>query len=370
MPDPGLTASPPHSHWSHSWLPRPAAALIRTVRASFDIRKILLAAAGLLCAWAGIVTLERVLGPLPTPWLDPHPVSLDTPWSLETARAAATRIAAPTREILAPAFLLLQSPDAPATLPRALLALLWYILVWTIFGAAIGRIAAVEYATHERPGFLSALRFAIVRKWSLWIPPLSPLLFIALLAIPGLLIGLLARVLPNFAGVLLAFPLLCAIPMALALLGLAAGWPLMTMTIAVEDEDAFDALSRSYSYVRIGLVRGILATLALWAAGAAALPLVELFAHAVLKLGLGPAQLAAGLSGRQNLFPANQAWTAAAHFLTRAWAYAFLWTAAATLYLSLRHEVDGVDLHEVAGLDNTPDEPFDPADTPTAITPA
>ena len=37
--------------------------------------------------------------------------------------------------------------------------------------------------------------------------------------------------------------------MALLLLGLAFGWPLMWATISTEGTDSFDALSRSYAYV-------------------------------------------------------------------------------------------------------------------------
>ncbi len=45
-------------------------------------------------------------------------------------------------------------------------------------------------------------------------------------------------------------PLAAGLVMTFLLLGLAAGWPLMIASAAVEGEDSFDAMSRTYAYVR------------------------------------------------------------------------------------------------------------------------
>ena len=49
-------------------------------------------------------------------------------------------------------------------------------------------------------------------------------------------------------GMFWPLALLAGLIMALLLVGLAVGWPLMWATISVEATDPFDALSRSYSY--------------------------------------------------------------------------------------------------------------------------
>src|SRR6185369_4907674 len=65
-------------------------------------------------------------------------------------------------------------------------------------------------------------------------------------AILGLLLKLDLGVL--FVGIIWPVVLLCGLFIAILLVGLLFGWPLMWPTVSAEGTDSFDALSRSYSY--------------------------------------------------------------------------------------------------------------------------
>jgi hypothetical protein len=81
---------------------------------------------------------------------------------------------------------------------------------------------------------------------------LLPLVFIGFFWLLALIVGLIGRI-PgigtSIAGVLWFLPLLLGIALALILLVIAAGWPLMIATISTEGTDAFDGLSRGYDYI-------------------------------------------------------------------------------------------------------------------------
>src|SRR5436190_528100 len=65
------------------------------------------------------------------------------------------------------------------TFLHALLAAVWGVAVWGLFGGAIARIAVVQLARSERTGMAAALRFA-GRKWFPLIgAPLGPLVAVA-----------------------------------------------------------------------------------------------------------------------------------------------------------------------------------------------
>ena len=128
----------------------------------------------------------------------------------------------------------------------------WTLAVWAFFGGAICRIAVVQLAADERVGWAAALRFAR-RKWlSYFAAPLLPLLGVLVAAVPLAILGLLmcaGTVGVIAVGVIWPLFLLAGFLMALLLLGLAFGWPLMWATISAEGTDSFDALSRSYAYL-------------------------------------------------------------------------------------------------------------------------
>src|SRR5487761_499827 len=130
-------------------------------------------------------------------------------------------------------------------------ACLWATAVWALFGGAITRRAALQLGREENIGLKGSLRYAAGRWGSYFLAPLLPLLGLLICACPILVLGALMRfdVGLLLAGVVWPLALLASMMMALLLLALLFGWPLMWPTISTEMSDSFDALSRSWSYV-------------------------------------------------------------------------------------------------------------------------
>lgn len=127
-------------------------------------------------------------------------------------------------------------------------------LVWAYFGGAISRIAAVEIAKDERIELVEAAKFAREKYRSVFWSPLAVVLAVIFFGLCNAAVGLVGRHIPWGIGQLLvSIPLVLALfsglLMALLLVGLAFGAPLMVPTICVEGTDSFDAISRSMSYV-------------------------------------------------------------------------------------------------------------------------
>jgi hypothetical protein len=134
--------------------------------------------------------------------------------------------------------------------------------------------------------------------------------------------------------------------MALILIGLALGWPLMHATVAAEGEDAPDDLSRSYSYVNQRLARYAAHLLASGLIGVIGLALVSAFAGVVVAL----ADWGVGLGGSSILDPTSRAglfWRGVVGLVVHAWAYSYFWSASSIIYLILRRDVDGTTWHDV-----------------------
>jgi hypothetical protein len=158
----------------------------------------------------------------------------------------------PMREPLQSATMLFQGNLSWAESAVAWSRLLWLLLVWGLFGGAITRIAAVQFARDQNIGLVPALKFAVSRYVSFVSAPLVAVGFLGMLWLMCVTVGLLARI-PAVGDVLLGLlwivPLLLALGIALILIGGVPGWALMYPTISTEDSDAFDGFSRSYSYV-------------------------------------------------------------------------------------------------------------------------
>ncbi|MFH0982217.1 MAG: hypothetical protein V2A79_11835 [Planctomycetota bacterium] len=125
------------------------------------------------------------------------------------------------------------------------------LAIWSLFGSAICRIAAVEFAREEKIGMPPALRFVRERYWSGFF--VSPLL--ALLVMLG--VGLLMAVggfflwipgVGNAVSVLFPLALAGGLAVTFVLIGCVGGGSFFWPTVAVEGSDGFDAISRSFSY--------------------------------------------------------------------------------------------------------------------------
>ncbi len=135
-----------------------------------------------------------------------------------------------------------------------LLVILVTIIIWSFFGGAISRMAAVQVARPtERVGISEAIRFTISRYRSFIAAQLLPFGFLLFLTIFLVIFGFFEILIPGVGDILIAglglpLVLILGLVMAVVLVGL-TGWPLMYATISTEGSDSFDAVSRSYSYV-------------------------------------------------------------------------------------------------------------------------
>ncbi|MDB5349168.1 MAG: hypothetical protein JWN86_415 [Planctomycetota bacterium] len=355
----------------------PPVRLLRGVGIALDARKMILAAVGLALLGAGWELLNWLFNRNGTlvVGVDPEGVSdrmLGLPLSPESLAWA---VAEPFRVLTAPFVGAFSTAPGVRSFVHAILAAVWAVAVWGILGGAIARIAAVQQATGDRIGIVRAVRFALSRALGLVGAPLAPMIgigfFAALCAPIGLLYRIPGPIGATVAGALAVLPLLAGLMMSLLLVGVAAGWPLMIATVAVEAEDAFDALSRAYSYVYSRPSRYAAYVLISWAAGVIGLLVVMFFAWLVVHLaqwGLsfgGPSNRIGGLFfGGPKIdgsTPArvHAAWLTVVRLLTHGWIYSYFFTSATLIFVLLRHEVDGAAFHDLGGT-GAEDLPFAP----------
>ena len=241
---------------------------------------------------------------------------------------------------------------------------LWNILVWAFFAGAITRIAVVQLGREERIGLGESLRHAA--RHYLWnvSAPLFPLIGVALCALPLVLLGLAMR---SDFGVLVAGALwIVALPagllIAILLLGLAFGWPLMWPAISSEESgDAFEAFSRSYSFTLNRPLNYLLYALLAIGFGALCWMLVWAISSATVEAGFWAAswgggrerigEIAALPQRGSGLFWLGTALIRLTVLLVRIVAtgfnHAFFWCAASAIYLCLRRDVDQTEFDEV-----------------------
>lgn len=244
---------------------------------------------------------------------------------------------------------------------------LWSVAVWAFFGGAITRIAAVQLASDERVGWGAAFRHARSKWLSYFFAPLVPLMGILLAAIPVFLLGLLLRLDIGVLLVALVWPLLliAGLLMAMLLLGLIFGWPLMWATISVEGTDSFDALSRSYAYVFQRPLHYLFYAVVAGLLGALGWLLVSNFAAAIVGLTYSAAGWAAGWDGDlpriQSIIDGSEAlggiggagatlihfWTGCVKLLAVGFLFGYFWTASTAIYFLLRRDVDATEMDEV-----------------------
>jgi hypothetical protein len=260
---------------------------------------------------------------------------------------------------------------------------LWMLAVWGLLGGAITRIAAMRLGREEDAGFRASLRHARQRWGSYFVAPLFPLLGVLLVALPMLLVGFLMRF---DAGVLAAgigwmLILLGGLLIAILLLGLLFGWPLMWVAISSErNGDAFEAFSRSYSYTFQRPLHYLFYAAVSVVFGGLAWLLVYHFTEAVIRFAEWPVQLAAGhdrwneLQGlisdpgpEGTILALGTRLIAGFNGLARSvaagFAYSFFWCLATAIYLLLRRDVDHTEFDEVFVEDEIPPE-RDPEKSP------
>jgi hypothetical protein len=182
---------------------------------------------------------------------------------------------------VAPIWLLTQHPLFFAIFGLLSLAL------WSLFGGAICRIAAVHVARDEKLSIRSALMFSGGKFLSFLFAPIIPLLIVVgvgLLVTVGSAVANIPYFGPIVVGAVFILALAAGFIMSLVLLGLIGGFNLMYPTVAVEGSDSFDAISRSFSYLYARPWRLGFYTLVSVVYGAAAYLFVRFFIFLMLVL--------------------------------------------------------------------------------------
>ncbi len=251
----------------------------------------------------------------------------------------------------------------------------WALTIWAIFGGAICRMTALRFARDERMSMKRALQFSSRRFLSYFSAPLLPLSGVVcmwlLLFIAGS-IGNISAIGSVVVGIFYGLALLIALGIGLILLGVACGWSLMQATISVEDSDAFDGFSRSFSYVFSKPWHFIWYLLVALLFGGIAVEVVSVVANTVsgiaaqgLSTGMNKEILTALLGESQSLLKQNPldwkppqaglpmaTWFAVAwHYLTGLMVFCFrdsyFWVATTIIYFLLRRAEDATDFDEI-----------------------
>jgi hypothetical protein len=248
---------------------------------------------------------------------------------------------------------------------------LWAIAVWGIFGGALTRRAAMQLGREESIGIKAALGFAISKWRSYFAAPLLPMIGILICSVPMLVMGLLMRF--DFGvtlgGVIWPLMLIGGLCVAMLLLVLVFGWPLMWPTISTEGQDSFDALSRPWSYVYHRPLHYLFYAIMAALLGGLGWYFVFYFAEWVRYL---PKWVVAWGAGQEhaakifpNIFPQFNAaplqppgispwgarsiafWDGCVRLVTLGFAYSYFWTASTAIYLLLRRDEDGTEFDDV-----------------------
>lgn len=126
------------------------------------------------------------------------------------------------------------------------------LVIWSLIAGAITRIAALDYARDESVSLLDALGFARKKLWSYFWSPVVPVIGVFFFALCNVVGGMIGRIpVLGEIAVALGFPLAILSGFLMVFIGVigALGLCLMFPTISAEGSDAFDAMSRAYSYV-------------------------------------------------------------------------------------------------------------------------
>lgn len=254
-----------------------------------------------------------------------------------------------------------------------LLSGIWTIVVWALLGGAISRISAVYLTRGEMLDPRAAFKASLAKWGSTAAAPLIVLLGVAALAVPMVLYGLLARldIFAMFFGLLWVLVLAWGMLLALAMLGLLLGWPLMWATMSVERTDSFDGVSRCYAYVYqrpLHLVFYVLVASCLGFFGEFAVSCFSVAAVALsewtISWGAGNERTAelvtrAAVDAQSALntnlsvmasvgMRAIQFWKWTLEAIVASYAVGYLWSSSVGIYLLLRRHIDSTEMDEIA----------------------
>lgn len=336
--------------------------LLRAMRAALQLRCLALAVVGVLLTHLGWLGVGRLVG-------------FPEPQSVAAAPGQFEFVALPVQPELGRRIVTENplakswgwcwqgiSPEAAHSLQRGAAALLmtgWMFVVWGLVGTALVRIAALYLTRGEAHPTAAAISDAWRSFAAATVAPGIAAAGCVVVSGPLAVAGLLLRF--DWTAVIVASLWLVvaawALGVFLAVVGLLIGWPLMVVSAAVEQTDAFDGVSRGYAYalqrpvhlVGYLLVGGGLAYLAngavVWLVQSA-LRVVE---YAV-GWGAGEQRALAVIDyhGADPDLPARliRGWTLAIEYAVNCVPMALFWAMATAVYLLLRMQVDQTEMDE------------------------
>ncbi len=277
----------------------------------------------------------------------------------------------PLTDFLAPIGQLFQLDNRWSDTASAWLELLLVVLVGSVFGAAITRRVAVEFAGKGEPGLRASLRFSLHDIGYTLGAPFISLVGLGLLFGIGWLIAWLGAVTSDsgaLAAALWGLLMFLSLLATLILVGVALTWPLMIAAHAAEGTDGYDALNRAYNYVfvRPWYALWMVAVGGLYAAAvitavmlltAATLHVTDWIADGPLATGqlhqikadapplLATDTIVADDSSAGRIL--GGAWYRGVATLLTGFVYSLFWTLVTLIYFILRRSVDGYELDRV-----------------------
>ncbi|MHC4281784.1 MAG: hypothetical protein ACYSWZ_02245 [Planctomycetota bacterium] len=248
------------------------------------------------------------------------------------------------------------------------------LVVISIAGGAICRIAALQFAQDEKPGLTESVRFSINKFTSFVTAPFLPMVIIIIIGLFIFLLGLIGnipRVGELITAIFMFLALIAGAVIAVGSIGTIAGFSLMFPAVAYDGSDCLDAINRSFCYVfakpwRMGFYTAIAAVY-----GSLCYIFVRFFAflllwctHLFLQLGLNDKKLAAIWPGPTFTKLVDTPDWSTANIIS------FYFSANTIIYSLMRKKVDNTALDDVySPFEDVDTEPvvFEQAETEPAV---
>ena len=256
------------------------------------------------------------------------------------------------------------------------------LLIWCFVGVAICRVCLLKLTRNEPMSLDEAFEFALEKSVAAIGAVGIPLLGVAVMCVPAFLLGLLMGfdLGVMIVGLLWFVVLALAAAMALLLLGLMFGWPLMVASVACEGQNSFDAMTRAYAYTFQRPLNYVMYLLISMVFGGFCWLVIANVTDGVVSLGYWSTSFGTALVSnddsrmdvvRSLVAPttvdekgniiaqdpstplyAGQAmirgWTWLLRSLSAAFIYGLFWCMASATYLLLRKDVDDSELDEIS----------------------
>ncbi len=335
----------------------PWVGLFRTLGLALHVRQVLV---GMIAALL-IISGDLLIGGIPFPRSTPI-LALD--------RSLLSWIWLPWIDLVAPLSLPLFGDWVTVVVRRSnewwylLLALLrfgWGLIIGSLAGGILVRRAGLEFAREESVGLWATVRFVIKRSLDYVSAPALPLVAAGGLGVAIWVAGLIARLIPGgeyVVSLLWGLLFLAGTAMAVLLIAVVLGWPMMIAAVSLNGGDGFDGLSRGFGFV-----------LDRWRYYAWCIAIMS--AYGTLSMSLlwivlryGDFLAVTALSWGDQSWWVQQLprvtpeffWQTLIVLFFRGFAYSYFWSSMAIIYLLLRQSLDNAELHDIY-VEGSPQDP-------------